>query len=246
MAAFVGILTLIVDAMFQTSPVTVAVAQIASTVLAIGLITVLYDAVLRQSFTQELLQLVRVASALRSAGVQDVNDELRLDWQSILDGGSSFHIVLIEPTAWLERGWHHILEAARSRKVTVDICVPRADGASGPAIAQQLKMSLDEYYARVKGAVESISDSWTHADPALYKGSSVNVYSFDGLPSHSLIVADERVVLLTHACFGKVPLEGALAISFDGQPRSYPTNWFISQAKQLADLDPIYSNRVEA
>jgi hypothetical protein len=244
-AVLVAVVVLVIDARFSTSSWTIAISAIASTVLAVGLFTVLYDALLKRIFTNELLQLIEISTALRTAGVDAIAQETKLDWERLFTHASDFKFVLVDPTGWLERVWPHVLAAARSRKVQIDVCLPKSDGAAIPTLAQQLHLDPADYKTRLDAASTSMSDSWRSADPPLTPDSTLTVYAFDGAPAYGLVAADHRVVIMIHGALGRAALDSALAVSFNGDTGSYPTSWLLAQVRLLTALGVVYSNKVE-
>jgi hypothetical protein len=225
-------------------------SNLASAVLTIGVVALVYEWFMRRAITADLLDLVGLKQNLSDAGIQEVTEEARLDWGEVLTGGSDFELLLVDPTAWYEREWSYILSAGRQRAIHLQLYLPDPDAHELEALAISLALQPDEFRQTVKRVARQVEDGWKTAraaDEPIKTGSSIQISLYMGFPTHALLRADDEVVLLLYASLGRQPGTQATALRFrrttDGK---FPAAWFDAQFRMFRDANfpAVYADEV--
>lgn len=243
----ISVVALIVAAAWLDGVDEIVVSSIGSSFLAVGAITILYDAYLRTAFTSELLELVGIQRNLADAGIRQICEEPDLRWNEFLADGRDYRVVLLDPTTWVDREWPHVLTAGRLRPITVEVMLVEPNGLGTNQLAENLSLTSEELRQRIVTAQRVLEDSWKTAarsDPPLQVGSSLTVRLSDKVPAFVLAVVDRRVVMLSSGVLGRYPGEGTIALRFDTTNSMLTQHWFEEQLAHLESLRASYANEV--
>jgi hypothetical protein len=242
-----SVIALVVAASWLSGVAQTALSSIASSFLAVGVITFIYDAYLRTSFTAEVLRLVGLRSDLAAAGIEEIREETDFRWNDFLAGGVDYRVLLLDPTTWIDREWPHILAAGRSRVILVEVYLVNPDGGALEHLADNVSLTTDELTQRVATAQRVLEDSWNTAaksDPPIAHGSKLTVRLYDSVTAFALAAVDKQVVVLASGTLGRRPGEMALALRFDSTNSTMAKRWFDEQLAHLEQLPPSYVNEV--
>jgi hypothetical protein len=220
------------------------VYSISSTLLAIGLISFIYEIAMRRAIGRELLRLVGIERSIASTGLRRTVEASNIDWQAIIGNSHVFEIILIDPTNWVQSHWAKVMAAGKDHRIVVDIFLPNTEGETFPRIATYLGVSPEEFKISVNRAKTVIEESWKMADStqALQIGSKISIRQFDGFPTYSIIKVDQLTVIILCSCTKRSLAENGFSLIFEGEKNDYPTNWFSLEIDSLKNNASVYEN----
>jgi len=228
--------------------VTTTIQTVASALLAIGLVTLVYDLLIRQAFTRDVLDAVHISENLTNARVQRISNQLNLDWEAILAGCTNFSILLLDPSSWIEREWNHVLTAGRQRIVHVVAYLPKANTPGFGVLAEHLGFEHDEFEDRINNARSVCENMWNNAargEPRLKKGSTLRIRLYDAVPGYGLVIADDHAVVTLPGSLDKSAGAGYVLVHFTGVAGSFPASWLSAQLGPLTELTDEYADDVK-
>lgn len=229
------------DSKFHFSSNWYAVLQaIISAVLSIGLISLIYEAFLRQTYGEDLARYLRLRASMVASGLRDVLPDGRFDWGTVLKDVSEVRAILRNPVAWLPAHQDELFEAARKRAVQLTIAVPDRDGPLIEEVAKGCGLSKEQLQNAIDTAVKMFTLAWDTKKANVSAGTTFRIVPYTSIPSYEVVIGGEDVVLLLGGPDSTVAPSERLAIAFEGGPGArYPTDWLIQQL--AAPLDGLTS-----
>jgi len=223
-----------------------SISAIASAVLTVGLVSLLYEVLLRRSIGREILKLVGVQRSLAANQIASAGYESQIDWPEILAGASRFEILLIDPRSWVEANWAYLMEAARSHPVDVIVMLPNPDSENFSAICQMMRQDQGHLRSSIDSSTDWIEQSWRNAanESSLKSGSKIKVTQFDDIPVHAGVKADRQLVILIYGVCSRQVGEPAFSVTFSGSDNSYPISWFVRQIREQSEFPATFENAV--
>lgn len=213
-------------------------SSIGGAVFTLGLVGLLYEWAFRGSVTRDVLEAVQLSQTLAASHIIEVADEESLQWGDALLDGADFELLLVDPTAWMQREWIRVLEAGQRRTISILLYLPDPDSSSFGELADTLGIQPEEFRQTIGRVVKQAENSWNLAkndQPRLRKGSTIDVKLYTGFPSQALIRVDNRLVVVVHAALGRTP--GTAAYRFDvTDADSFPARWFLGHLRHLRDV----------
>jgi hypothetical protein len=203
------------------------VLTVATATLSIGGISVLYEAYLRRTLTQDVLELVQLEERLFDAGIKDVTKKNTVDWRRFFENAEVVRIVPADPPAWIRDEWVFLIDARLRAKVAVDIYLPNPDGPLD-ALAERLGQSRDELRAELRRILRQVESDWK-GRYGLSPRELLRVLTYDGSPALGLSIADRNCVI---SLPGLLAFRGAphvMSIRFGPGREGYVSAWINEQ-----------------
>jgi hypothetical protein len=238
----VSVVGLLLIPNLEAGPLATGLTSVASVLLSLGVITVLYEVFLRGSFTAELLSLVGIARNLHDVGLHEVVKEQDIDWEAVLGGCKRFRVLLLDPAPWVDREWPRVLQSGRDHSILVDVILPSPTGPSLVTLASQLGFDVDDFRQRADTALNVVEEGWKNA--GLVSRSRLNLHLFEAVPGYGLVLADDKAVVLLSSTAARQPAESMVALRFQADARVFPVAWFHSQLDRMQQTAPWFSNEV--
>ena len=110
---------------------TTTLENVSGTALTLGVAGVAYELWLRETVTEETVALVGLEQQVTASGLRSLCPRSEHGWGDKLSSAEVLQILLMNPSGWVEREWHHVLTAARSGPAQVTLA-PSAQGDSDP------------------------------------------------------------------------------------------------------------------
>lgn len=98
-------------------------------------------------------------------------------------------------------------------------------------LAENQGRDVDTYRSLVRDAVQQIERRWDAAanDGRLCRGCSVTVRYLSSMPSYSVAVADNEVIIMLDGPLGRIGAAEGFYSFFSGSKSSFPINSFINR-----------------
>lgn len=246
-AAVLGAGLLVVAAYVKTGVPALLLNNFGAVILSIGLITVIYEARMRSSFTSELLEIVDLRQSLLDAGVKQVCHESDIAWKEVLEPASSFSLILIDAGAWVERDWNHVLSAGRKRPIKVEAFLPDPEGPALQSLSEHLGLDPNDLKSSIERLRQLMEDGWKNAKSSenpLQPNCSIEITYHSQFPSYSLVMANEETIAILHGALGRTAGDESVALRFGQGSADFPAKWFRDQVGRLRNrkLVPVYSD----
>jgi hypothetical protein len=112
------------------------------------------------------------------------------------------------------------------------------------AIAETIGLTRQDLEQNIRLAVSTVQNQWTAQKAHLHKGSSMRVVSYDELPLHELLIADQIVVVLLSSSIRHSTGMFQVAITFEQAHDRYPTSFLRVPAETLAGRNELWAGQV--
>jgi hypothetical protein len=220
---------------------------LASTVISIGTITLLYELFMRRTLQREVLNLVGIEKSLSQNMLYRAGQAQEVPWGSLLDHFSECRALLLEPDVWLENQWHLISDSATEGAAKIILMLPNPDGDYIAALARLLQRDPGEYATSIRRASQSAEQRWGEVARSgrLRRGSSIEVRLLDELPTHSVVMADHKFIVVMATPFGKRGPDPSMFFYFKGSVARYPNSWLAGQLGDGTPSVPTFANEVQ-
>jgi hypothetical protein len=161
-------------------PFKAPVSSVLASLLAIFLVSIVFDTFLRDSWTDEILSIVRLDGALKSSGIEEVVHPSEVDWRALYANMTEFDLVLPDPAAWLKDRWDQFITAVGSGEpITLRLYV-----------RDSLEIEDAAELAVLETALELVDQAWRGvlADGRLHPSSTLGGWAL-GHPAHFMAIA---------------------------------------------------------
>lgn len=207
----------------------------ASALLAIGVVSLISEFILKVTFTNELLDLVGLEKHLHEVGSRFVREGSSIDWPAFLARGSEITAILLEPAPWTGREWSHVVSAAKDRATRVKIYLPDPQADPSRTVAEHLQRDVAEYRQELSQAADTMERTWKGARKAtapLHPASSLTIEYLAAAPAYSMVTSDDDAVLLLQSIVaGDAPPDN-LALGFRAR-RGFMAQWVTERLREI-------------
>jgi hypothetical protein len=148
-----------------------ALVAVLLSVLAVLVVSVVWDVAMRRAWTDELLHLVSLEKGLKSAGIREVGQESDVAWREFLNGMDEFHFIVRDLDVWLETRFAQLISITGTGKaIHVHLYIPDPDHVRDgdyPSIDRHL---YEQARQRLDGEWKAaVRDHHTHRSSTLDK-----------------------------------------------------------------------------
>lgn len=219
---------------------------LATTLIAVGLISLIYEVALRRELQRELLKLVGIQGALQANQIVGAGKNTEIDWKGLLNERSTYRVVILDPEAWISDNFHIILASAHTKPVNVDFIFPDPDGPHISQMAAFVNKDPDLVRRSIIQAMTDIERKWKEARDLsrISPKSRVSVKLVSDLPRYSFFMVDGRVLSIFMPAVDHMPKELNLYFEFSGSMQSYPISWFLDQFQKCQVVGIRFENEV--
>ena len=169
--------------------------SILTTVLGIGVLTLLWEYTLRKSYAESLHHYISLKGSLVATGLASVNtrqDAVEDRVPAALRNAREVRCATRRPLDWASQYFHEIVKAARHHEIHLELLFPDVDGASIQATAHALSLKPADLETNVQRAEEMIRTIWSQG--AITNGSSISILTVDGPLFDALCVDGDAVI----------------------------------------------------
>jgi hypothetical protein len=218
---------------------------ILTTLVAIGLISLLVEVLLRESFGRDLRKFLRLDEAVVGSGLQQIASEEYVNWQETLESASKISALIRDPTIWLNNNLPWILAACQKRATTVIIGLPdKGDDDLLAAIAGTIGVDAGTLAGRIQSAINSTENQWKGQEQFLDSGSTLTIHPYGQVPLYESVVADDHVICMLPHARRHEQGDRQLTITFDQDRTGYPSRWLREAHDGLTDRNADFAGDV--
>ncbi|WP_137930158.1 hypothetical protein [Mesorhizobium comanense] len=222
-------------------------AALASAVISIGIISIVFDLILRRQLQRELLKLVGIESSISANQVIDVGPNADLSWKELLTEKGSYRLMMLDPENWISDNWHIIAQAGKSKIVNIEILIPDPDKDYINQLSLAVARDVELLRKSITQAATDIEAKWniSRKKNELKAGSKVSIKYLDEIPKYMICIIDGTIVVVLNTAVGHIPKEKSFYTIFSGNMQSYPSNWFLEQFDTCLVSGTHFENEVQ-
>lgn len=209
----------------KLSPDSFGVLQtLLTTMLSIGLISVLFDVLLREKYGEGLRRFLNIKTALVRSGVIDVGSADGFAWGELADA-TSIKVLSRDPSPWLMPHFGILIKAAERRETTILIALPDPDGARLPEIAASVGLDAQQLKSNINVSVDALRNQWKARQSSIKKGSTVRVVAYGQLPLAEIVATDRAVTCFLSKAVGHQVGISPVYLTFDDVESDFPMTY---------------------
>ncbi|MDO8390586.1 MAG: hypothetical protein Q7V57_08865 [Actinomycetota bacterium] len=219
-----------------------AVLAILTTVLAIGLFTLLLDLRLRRAFGNDLLHFLDLKQATVTSGLTELAPSTAVDFRSEFERLDQITYLGRSPQLWLNSNLPSLLSAAERRKLKITLALPNPDQ---PATVAECARALGMAAADLKTDIENfqrwVESSWTAAVSRLHLGSALRVVYVDVPPLADAISSSSFSAVMIGKPLHHAAGDESLTFKFWNGADGLPSRWLAESLHPLELANEIFS-----
>ncbi len=188
-------------------------ASLGAILLNVALLSVLYDAFLKDILLDDVYAAMGLGEQVRSLDIESITRNDDADVNTVIQDATSLTVLPLDPETWLTGDWPKIRDLAASGSVKVTLLLPSHDGAHIAPLATRLRKSEDSLAKALGGLPDSVGASWDDASCSAH-GSRLQVLLYEMVPAVGIVATDRGVLIEVPPPFGfPVASRRALVVS---------------------------------
>lgn len=222
--------------------------NVLNTVLALGLIGLVYEVFLRDLVFRETVETIGLDADIAKSSLSAIDQGAAIDWKDLLEQADSVAVLVANPMGWMERDWNYLLTAAKQRKIRIDVYIPNHDGAVAGQAAERLGYEPQLFIEQLRLLDGHLETSWKSARQsaaAPVKGCAFRLAHYDFVPAYEIAATPSKVCLLIPEVGIQAPGGDKLRLSFSRRRGSFPADWLIEHLNALSELPAEYADEVK-
>jgi len=201
-----------------------------SALLGVGLLSLVFELFLRESYAEALQTFLRLNSAITRSGLKDIDDRAP-DLSVELKAATTVKAIVRDPQAWVLAHYAYVLEAATARQTTIVLVFPDPGSPAFPAVAESLDVTESELKSGFDLALSALRQRWGTVG-RIHPGSTIKVY-LTALPLYEVTCIDESAVCVFDSSAEHRQGDRRLSLRF--QTEGDPVTWFRKQVDELTE-----------
>lgn len=218
----------------------------ASSVLAVGALSVVYETLMRRSLQREFLRALNISSTLQKHQLVSVGRDREVDWTTFFDGSRRVFVLLTNPSSWIDQHWVVLRDLAKRKPLEINLIVPDPDWVGVEYIsAYHGETDVDRFSARIHSAI-SVAESTWKADldsGSLVGGGGLKITLMKHFPAYSVVSGEADAVVMMYSPTARRNGEEALFFRFSSTNPRYPLAWFMEELERLSKDPNTYFER---
>jgi hypothetical protein len=170
------------------------IASLGAILITVALLSFLYDAFLKDVLLGEVYTAIGIQQSIQAIDLKTVVEKNQLDLAEVLAGATEITAIPLDPEAWSQSDWRHLLDCAASKATRVKVYLPNHDSPHIDALATRLGTDRDELAGHIADLPDELARSWDERGAAI-RQSRLNVYLYGTVPLVGLLVTDLSVTL---------------------------------------------------
>lgn len=200
-----------------------------SALLGVGLLSLIFELFLRESYAEALQDFLRMNSAITRSGLKGIGNAAP-DLAEELKAASTIKAIVRDPQSWVLSYFTHVLHAATHRQTTILLVFPDPRSPSFAAVAESLDVTEAELQSGFDLALTAMQQRWGTVGK-IHPGSTIKVY-LTALPLYEVTCIDESAVCVFDA--SAEHRQGGKRLSLRFETEGDPVAWLVSQIDVLA------------
>ncbi|WP_133434167.1 hypothetical protein [Aeromicrobium phragmitis] len=214
-----------------------ALSTIFSTLLSVGLLSLIVELFLRESYARALRRFLGLKATLVESGLVDVVSDKPSDLLKRIEGATEIKAIVRDPNAWVLAYYSSVMKAAVKRPVKVVLLFPDVDSDYFNSVAESLDFSATELRQNIELAMGALKQQWGSAGP-VHSDSSI-VVKTTHLPLYEIICVDQYAVCSLEASVEHRQGARRIVLVFEGDQSE--STWFAEQIESASEAGEVWA-----
>lgn len=219
-----------------SSSVATAASTVSSTILAVGVVSMLVDVGLRRRFGEDLYRYLGLKEALVTTGLSDAGRASGIDLRSRLDALDELRYLGRSPALFLSEQMPALLRLAEKRRLRVTFGLPDPDnGDLMESLGTSTGLKSDVLSEAIRAFTNSLTAQWGTVADRVVSGTSFRVVYVTSHVPFEVCSATTFAFVGLGRPYGHGTSDDYLMTVFESAAE-FPSSWI---AESLAELDQI-------
>lgn len=209
-----------------------AITNVAGLLFALGAVSLITDARLRDSISDDVIEKAGIGQNLAAAGIESVDLDHEVDWEEIVESADRLTCIVADPDTWHGREWARIREAARTRSIEIRVFFPESPIPPAPNAAIDAPTP--------EGAAKDLEDEWQDllSRGAVQSGARLEIRRPRVGTAFSLAMTRAWIVLVAHGSVPDRSRRPPVSFRIRRIPGSTPDSWASMVVEELEAVSP--------
>ena len=190
----IGIIFILSSTQCENEVVKALYSTLGAAFVISGVYSVLYEAIIRKGMIATVVEKVNLKRSIDETGLKEIY--LRIDdipYRSMIESSKSKIIIMHSyGKNWTINNIGYIKDICTKKKIVVKVMLLNPESS----FCDSLNSHYNNTREAMKARIQEMTDKWLQLKKDLSTGSSVEVYYFDGNPTHSIYVFDNEMVII--------------------------------------------------
>lgn len=214
-----------------------ALSTVFSTLLSVGLLSLIVELFLRESYARALRRFLELKTTLVESGLVNVESDRPTDLLKRIEAATSIQAIVRDPHAWVMAYYSSVMKAAVRRPVKVILLFPDAESEYFRAVAESLDLTVEELRQNIELAMGALKQQWGSAGP-IHVGSSILIKTTH-LPLYEVTCIDQFAVCVLGSSVEHRQGARGMILSFEGAKGE--ANWFAQQIASVSEAGEVWA-----
>jgi hypothetical protein len=170
------------------------IAALGAIIITVALLSVLYDAYLKDVLLGEIYDAMGVAEYVRTLDFQQIARNDQLDVEALVRDTSHITALPLDPLTWMNTQWRILMDRAATSAVDIAVLLPSHDSPHIDVLAERFEVDSETLVKQIADLPDRLGRSWDGKGQAL-AGSSFRVTLYDTVPTAGLLVTDQSMTI---------------------------------------------------
>lgn len=203
------------------------ISSVSSATLSIGVVSLIYESMMRDLIQKELIDLVGVARTIAATGLVSIEKTENFSWARPLSTSRRVRAILADPKQWIDSNFETLVAAARISPIEIEVLLQDPESPHVAAGALFHGRDTAAYAANLRESAETAEATWKNRLGLLHQKSMLRVKMFSGVCTKTLVVLDSQLVVVGYSPNGRVGVDNGLVEVFEIEGAKYPAAWLI-------------------
>jgi hypothetical protein len=170
-------------------------ASIGAILVTVALLSVVYDAYLKDVLIGEVYDALGIQQSLRAIDLREIAEKDQIDLASVLEDAIEIKVLPLDPVSWLLQDWPRVVAAAGgSTKADVTVYLPSQDAPYIDVLASRLEADVLDLTKQIVQLPDQLADSWDQKQIGA-SGASLQVILYSAVPAIGILATQRRILL---------------------------------------------------
>jgi hypothetical protein len=161
-------------------------ASVGSIFVTVGLLSVVYEAYLKDLLIREIYGALEIKQSLQAVDLRELVQRDQADVAAVLVDADQISALPLDPMSWLLQDWPRVTAAARKASLVVTIYLPSHDSPHIEVLAQRMGIDAADLGGQIAQMPDQLAESWDQKS-AGQLGSSLQVILYGTVPAIGLL-----------------------------------------------------------
>lgn len=225
-----------------SDPWTTAISTVLGTILAVAIVTLLFEFRLRRSFGNDLIRFLNLKKSLVVSGLSDVDVSARMDTRSTLAHSDEILYVGRTPDAWLNENFPYLLRLGEKHQVHITVSLPDPDNDDiVTTVANGMGVPPTDLAQSIRAFITSAQAQWRAAEPRLKQGTSIRLVHARAIPLFDALHSTGMTGLFLSKPVFHAAADDLLGLCFTEDEDVFPRSWIAAAMEQIRTENEVFT-----